>query len=125
MTVVSPETVDIGAQHLRKRAPVMGGVAIGRLRGDRTVVVELERIIAIVADRTVNLLRDARDGRYRVAAFRFRDRDFARAGCPLAERTARLPRQQPAQFEIPVHIGAMMLHRLETADRLAELDARP
>ena len=43
---------------------------------------------------------------------------------PVAERRRRLPGQQPADLEVAIHLGAVMLHGLEAADRPVELHAR-
>ena len=119
--MISLETADVLAQQAREGAPVVPGIAIGGGGGDRAMVVELERVVAVIGDCAVDLVRDTGQRGHRLAGLGLRHRDLAHRRLARAETRRGLPRQQAAHRQIAIHPGAVMLHPLEAADRASEL----
>src|SRR3569833_3865961 len=123
MGVVSAESVGVGCEKSRERAAVIGCIAIGGLRRERAVIVKLERIVAVIGDSAVDLMRGARQGRDALARLGLGHGDLTLTGEAIAQRARRLPGQEPADLELAVHLRGMVLRALKAAARLAELNA--
>ena len=101
----------------------MAGIAISGLGRDGAVVIKFQRVVAVIGDCAVNLVRHASQRRHDFAAFRFCHGYLATTGEPFVQRCGSLPCQQPADLEVSIHFRAMVMDALKSADRAAELFA--
>ena len=80
MTVVSAKLFEVIAEQARQRPPLMMDIAVSRCGRDRAMVVELERVIPVEAERAVDLMRSPCYRGYRFAGFRLGHRHFSEGG---------------------------------------------
>src|SRR4051812_10688425 len=98
-------------------------VAIAEREGRRRRVpkVPMHVVLAGESDRAVHLMTEGDDALVRIADGGLGHRHLGRGVETFGKPPDRLVREVAASEKVDGHVGAVMLHRLEAADRLTEL----